>query len=338
MNGGEFIFKSRREFMPEIKNAKLKEIYTTMVRIRAFEERAIAEYRKGLPGFIHSSIGQEVMPAAVCAFLREDDYVLSTHRGHGDIIAKGARFDRMMAELFAKETGYCKGKGGSMHIAAVDLNILGATGIVGDGIPISCGVALACKMQKLDRVTVVFFGDGATCSGAFHEGLGIAAIWDLPVVFVCQNNLFQQSTPIKDYTKLEDLSDRAKAYGIPGVNVGDGNDPVAVAEAARESIEKARAGGGPTFIVGTTYRYYGHHMGDPGTSYRTKEEVEEHRKQDPIERFQNKLLQEKILTKADVEEIQAATMRELDEAVKFATESPEPKVEEALKDIFYTAR
>ncbi len=162
--------------MQEIESAKLIEIYTTMVRIRAFEERAIAEYRKGLPGFIHSSIGQEVMPAAVCAFLRADDYIISTHRGHADIIAKGARLDKMMAELFAKETGYCKGKGGSMHIAAIDLNILGATGVVGDGIPIAAGVGLACKMKKLDRVVVAFFGDGATNSGAFHEGVGLAAI------------------------------------------------------------------------------------------------------------------------------------------------------------------
>lgn len=323
--------------MPEIENAKLREIYTTMVRIRTFEERAIAEYRKGnIPGFIHSSIGQEVIPAAVCAFLREDDYVLSTHRGHHDIIAKGARLDRMMAELFAKETGYCKGKGGSMHIAAVDLNILGATGIVGDGIPIASGVALGCKMQKLDRVVVCFFGDGATCSGAFHEGVGLAAIWDLPVVFVCQNNLYQQSTPIKDYTKLEHLADRAKAYGIPGVTV-DGNDAVAVAEVASKEIERTREGRGPILIVGNTYRFYGHHMGDPGTSYRTKEEVERWKKQDPIERFRGQLLQKKILTESEIEEIQTAAMRELDEAVRFATESPEPGLEEALKDVYYTA-
>ena len=322
--------------MQEAGDAKLREIFTTMVRIRAFEERAIAEYRKGLPGFIHSSVGQEVIPSAVCAFLREDDYILSTHRGHADIIAKGARFDRMMAELFAKETGYCKGKGGSMHIAAVDLNILGATGIVGDGIPISCGVALGCKMQKLDRVVISFFGDGATCSGAFHEGLGLAAIWDLPVVFVCANNLFQQSTPIKDYTKLTDLSDRAKAYGIPGVSV-DGNDPVSVAEVASKAIESAREGRGPTLIVGTTYRFHGHHMGDPGTSYRTKEEVKKWKKQDPIEVFRIQLLQKKILTESEIEEIQTATMQELDKAVKFATESPEPSIEEALKDVYYAA-
>jgi len=319
-----------------IENTKLIEIYTKMFRIRSFEEKAISEYRKGLPGFIHSSVGQETMPSAVCAFLRPDDYVLSNHRGHGDIIAKGARFDKMMAELFAKETGYCKGKGGSMHIAAVDLNILGATGIVGDGIPIASGVALGCKMKKLDRVVVVFFGDGATCSGAFHEGVGLAAIWDLPVVFACQNNYYQQSTPIKDYTKLTDISDRAKAYGIPGVTV-DGNDPIAVAEVASKAIKNARDGKGPSLIVGTTYRYYGHHMGDPGTSYRTKEEVEKWRKQDPIERFRVYLLEKKILTEAGIEKIEAAIMKELDEAVKYATESPEPKIEEALSDIYYTA-
>ena len=319
--------------MAEIGVAKLKEIYTTMVRIRFFEERAMSEYRKGLPGFIHPSVGQEAIPAGVCAFLREDDYIISTHRGHGDIIAKGARLDRMMAELFAKKTGYCKGKGGSMHIAAVDRNILGATGIVGDGIPIAAGVGLACKMQNLDRVVVAFFGDGATNSGAFHEGVGLASAWCLPVLFVCQNNQYQQSTPIRDYCRLTDLADRAKSYGIPGVSV-DGNDAIAVAEVAREAIESCRKGNGPILIVATTYRPYGHHMGDPGTSYRTKEEIEEWKKKDPIERLRNQLLQNKIATKAEIEEIHNATLRELDEAVKFSIESPEPEPEEALEDIY----
>ena len=321
--------------MPEISGEKLREIYTTMVRIRAFEERAIAEYRKGLPGFIHSSVGQEAIPAAVCAFLRADDYIISTHRGHADIIAKGARLDKMMAELFAKETGYCRGKGGSMHIAAVDLNILGATGIVGDGIPIASGAALGCKMQNLDSVVVAFFGDGAMSTGAFHEGVGLAASWDLPVVFVCSNNMYALSTPIKSYTKLEDISDKAKAYGIPGITV-DGNDAVAVSEVASQAIERARDGKGPTLIVGNTYRHYGHHMGDPGISYRAREEVEEWKKQDPIARLRAQLLQKKMLTESGLEEIQTATTRELDEAVKFAVESPEPKVEEALEDIYYT--
>jgi len=322
--------------MPEIDNTKLKEIYTTMVRIRAFEERAITEYRKGLPGFIHSSVGQEAIPAAVCAFLRADDYIISTHRGHADIIAKGARLDKMMAELFAKETGYCKGKGGSMHIAAVDLNILGATGVVGDGIPIASGAALGCKMQKLDSVVVAFFGDGAMNTGAFHEGVGLAASWSLPVVFVCSNNMYAMSTPLKNYTKLKNLSDKAKAYGIPGVTV-DGNDAVAVAEVASQAIENARNGKGPTLIVGNTYRHYGHHMGDPGTSYRTKEEIEEWKRQDPIARLRTQLMQKKVLTESELEKIQTTTMREVDEAVKFAVESPEPKVEEALEDIYYQA-
>ena len=322
--------------MQEIESAKLIEIYTIMVRIRAFEERALSEYRKGLPGFIHSSIGQEAVPAAVCAFLRADDYVLSTHRGHGHLIGKGARFDRMMAELFAKETGYCKGKGGSMHIAAIDLNILGATGVVGDGIPIATGVALGCKMRKLDRVVASFFGDGATSTGAFHEGVGLAAIWGLPVVFVCENNQYALSTPIKTYTKLKDLSDRAKSYGIPGVTV-DGNDAIAVAEVAREAIENAREGKGPTLIVGNTYRYYGHSAGDPGTAYRTKEEVEKWKRLDPIKRLRGQLLQKKMLTEPELKAIVTTTEKELDEAVKFAADSPEPSVEEALKDIYYIA-
>ena len=322
--------------MPKIDNKKLKEIYITMLRIRAFEERAIVEYRKGLPGFIHSSIGEEAIPAAVGAFLRDDDYILTTHRGHGDIIAKKARFDKMMAELFAKETGYCKGRGGSMHIVAIDLNMLGATAIVGAGLPISAGVALGCKMQKLDRVTVCFFGDGATCTGAFHEALGFASVWNLPLVFVCANNLYSLSTPQKVYTKLEHISDRAKAYAIPGVTV-DGNDAVAVAEVASDAIERARGGGGPTLIEGMTYRIYGHHMGDPGTSYRTKEEVEDWKKKGPIERLQRRLLKAKVIREAEIKEIHASLEKELDEAVKFAVESPEPKIEDALSGVYYTA-
>ncbi len=323
--------------MQGIENEKLREIHATMLRIRAFEERIIAEYRKGnCPGFIHASIGQEAIPAAVCAFLRDDDYILTTHRGHGDIIAKGAGFDRMMAELFAKETGYCKGKGGSMHIVAADLNILGATAIVGAGVPIASGVGLACKMRNVDSVTICFHGDGATCTGAFHEGLGLAAVWSLPVVFVCENNQYGMSTPQRDYTKLEHLADRAKAHRIPGIGV-DGNDAVAVAEVAREAIERAREGGGPTLIDAITYRFHGHHMGDPGTSYRTKEEIEEHRKYDPIAMLEGRLIESKAITEAEIEEIQASVAKELDEAVQFATESPEPKTEDALEGVYYTA-
>jgi len=304
-----------------------------MVKIRFFEERAITEYRKGLPGFVHSSIGQEAIPAGVCAFLREDDYTITTHRGHGDIIAKGAQLDRMMAELFAKKTGYCKGKGGSMHIADVSRNILGATGIVGDGLPIAAGVGAALKMQGLDSIMVAFFGDGATNSGAFHEGIGLATAWSLPVLFVCQNNQYQQSTPTRDYTRLTDIADRAKGYGIPGITV-DGNDAIAVAEVAREAIEKCRKGEGPILIVANTYRTVGHHMGDPGTSYRPKEEIEEWKKKDPIKRLRQQIVQNKTATDAELDEIENNVLRELDEAVKFAQESPEPTPEEALEDIY----
>ncbi|MGB2814400.1 MAG: thiamine pyrophosphate-dependent dehydrogenase E1 component subunit alpha [Dehalococcoidales bacterium] len=319
--------------MPEMDAAKLKEIYTNMVKIRFFEERAITEYRKGLPGFVHSSIGQEAVPAGICAFLREDDYTITTHRGHGDIIAKGAQLDRMMAELFAKKTGYCKGKGGSMHIADVSRNILGATGIVGDGLPIAAGVGAALKMQGRDSIMVAFFGDGSTNSGAFHEGIGLAAAWSLPVLFVCSNNQYQQSTPTRDYTRLTDLADRAKGYGIPGISV-DGNDAIAVAEVAREAIDKCRKGEGPIFIVANTYRTVGHHMGDPGTSYRPKEEVEEWKKKDPIKRLRQQMVQSKMATDAELDEIENSVLRELDEAVKFAQESPEPTPEEALEDIY----
>lgn len=311
----------------------LKQIYRTMVRIRGFEERAIQEYRKGLPGFIHSAVGQEVMPSAVCAFLRKDDYIISNHRGHADIIAKGAKLDRMMAELFAKQTGYCKGTGGSMHISAMDMNILGATGIVGDGIPIAVGAALGCKMQNLDRVTVCFLGDGSTSCGAFHEALGIASVWDLPVIFACSNNLYSMGTPLRQYTKLEDLSDRAKAYGMPGVSV-DGDDPRAVASVAKKAISDARAGKGPTLIVGTTYRYFGHNMGDPSTDYRTREEVQSYREHDPIARYETQLLTDKVMTQQEVDTFKADLQRELDEAVQFAVESPEPSLEESLSDIF----
>ncbi len=320
--------------MEKIDNKRLKDIFVRMLRIRAFEERAIAEYRKGvLPGFIHSSIGQEAIPSAVCAFLRDDDYILTTHRGHGDIIAKGARFDKMMAELFAKETGYNKGRGGSMHIVAADLNILGATAIVGAGVPIASGVALGCKLRNLDRVTVCFTGDAATCTGAFHEGIGMAAIWDLPVIFVVENNQYGMSTPVAYYCKLEQLSDRAKAYGISGITV-DGNDAESVANIASEAIDKARKGGGPTLIDAITYRYYGHHMGDPGNSYRTKEEVEEWKKHDPIERFQAHLLKAKVITRSQIEKIRSSINAELDDAVKFAKESPEPKLQDALNNIY----
>jgi len=308
-----------------------------MKRCRAFEERAIVELRKGMPGFVHSSIGQEAIPCAICPFLQKDDYIITTHRGHSDIIARGAKLDRMMAELYARETGYCKGISGSMHIAALDLNILGALGIVGSGVPIASGVALACKMKKWNRVTVCFLGDGATCTGSFHEGLVFAAAFDLPVVFVIANNQYEESTHWKYWgRRLDNLAQRASGYGIPGVSV-DGNDAEAVAEAAIEAIETARHGKGPTLIEGVTFRIHGHHMGDPG-GYRTKEEIEKWKKKDPIDKLYSRLLKANLITNKENQEIEAKISQEIEEAVKFALDSPKIKPEDAFKDTVYCGR
>lgn len=320
----------------KVNSEKLKEIYVMMKRCRLFDERVRTEYYKGtIPGFAHPSSGQEAIPCAVCALLQKDDYVIATHRGHSQIIAKGAELDRMMAELFARETGYCGGRVGSMHIAAPECNALLCSGIVGASVPIASGIALACKMQNWNRVTVCFLGDGATFTGAFHEGIGIAAAFDLPVIFVCENNQYAVSAFWKDYLKLENIADRARGYGIPGVSV-DGMDAVAIVEAAGDAIERARKGGGPTFIEGRTYRYYGHGQYDPGTTYRTKEEVEEWKKKDPISRLYSLLLglEGGVITEDENREIEAKLLRELDEAVEFALKSPETKVEEALRHVY----
>lgn len=309
-------------------------MYRTMWEIRAFEEKAAELFMKGLlPGFLHCSVGQEATIVGACATLRRDDYMGSTHRGHGDIIAKGGRLERMMAELFAKRTGYCKGKGGSMHIADLELGILGATGIVGAGIPIAVGAALACKLQGTDRVALSFFGDGGANTGAFHEALNLAAVWDLPAIFVCQNNQYAESTPQKVHQKITDVAVRAQAYGMPGIAI-DGNDVLKVYETVSEAVARARRGGGPTLVECKTYRFMGHYVGDPGTAYRTREEVEEWRKRDPIPRFEQVLLAEAAATRADLERVQREVVEAIDGAVRFAQESPEPAVDEALEDVY----
>ena len=282
----------------KVSKEKIKEIYLLMKRCRAFEERAIVELRKGMPGFIHSSIGAEAIPCGITPFLSPDDYILTTHRGHSDIIARGASFKATMAELYARETGYCRGVSGSMHIAALDLNILGATGIVGSGVSLASGVALGCKLKKTDQITVCYLGDGATCTGAFHEGLTFAVTFNLPVLFVIVNNQYEESTHWTYWGgKLNNLAERAKGYGIPGVSV-DGNDANAVAEAASKIIPQIRRGGGPVLFEGITYRIYGHHMGDPGIAYRSKEEIEKWKspEKDPISRFFAYLLNANMLT------------------------------------------
>ena len=314
---------------------KLSDMYEKMVRIRLFEEKAAELFLKGiLPGFLHSSIGQESPPVGTCAALRDDDYIISTHRGHGDIIAKGARSDRMMAELFGKKTGYCKGKGGSMHIADLDLGILGANGIVGGGLTIVSGAALAAVLKGTDQVAVCFFGDGASNNGTFHEGLNMASIWSLPVLFVCQNNGYAESTPQTYHQRVCDVATRAQAYNMPGRCV-DGNDVLAVYDAVSEAVARGRKGEGPTLIECKTYRHLGHFVGEPGTIYRPKEEVEDWKKnRDPIKLFRAKLLSMGTHTEAELDGIDEKMEKEIEEAVVFARNSPEPAPEEALEDIY----
>ncbi len=256
-------------------------LYRVMRTIRQFEARAVKLFGENkIWGTIHSYAGQEAVAAGVCAHLSDDDWITSTHRGHGHCIAKGADVGRMFAELLGKETGYCRGRGGSMHIADTSKGNLGANGIVGGGIPIAVGAGLTARQLGTDRVAVAFFGDGGANQGTFHEGLNLAAIWKLPVLFVCENNQYAETNPVKDAFAIEDLSKRADAYGMPGVRV-DGQDVRVVHASAGEGVARARKGGGPTLIVAETYRYEGHYYGDPQV-YRTKDEIEGWRKRDPL--------------------------------------------------------
>lgn len=315
---------------------KLIPIYRMMVLIRTFEEKAIELFMNGrIPGFLHSSIGQEAIPATISVILRSDDYMISTHRGHGDILAKGASPNKMMAELYGRATGYCKGKGGSMHIADLDLGVLGATGIVGGGIPIINGAALAATMRGTDQVGVCYFGDGASNEGTFHEALNLAAIWDLPVLFVCENNMYAESTPIGYHQKVKDLADRAMGYGIAGASV-DGNDVFEIYESARIAIEQARKGKGPTLLNCRTYRILGHYVGDPGTAYRRDEEVNAAKRRDPIGRFRKKLLESGVLTETAARSINNEVMKEIIEAVEYAEQSPSPTEADLLTDVYNT--
>jgi len=309
-------------------------IYETMLRIRRFEERSIEVYQSGdLPGFIHPYIGEEAVAAGVCVHLTEKDQITSTHRGHGHMVAKGLRFDGMFAELYARTSGYCKGKGGSLHIADQELGALGASGIVGGGIPIATGAALGIKLKNMEEVAVSFFGDGATNTGAFHEGLNLASVWKLPVVFVCENNQYAQSTPQIDHQNIKDVAERAKAYSMPGVAV-DGMEPVAVYEVAGEAIAQARKGGGPTLIEAKTMRFHGHYLGDPGTDYGHNKEVVKWKKRDPILSFGRFLTKQKWLSSAKKRDILDRINTELEAAIEFARKSPEPEPHDLIKDVY----
>ena len=310
---------------------KLLGFYQTMLTIRAFESKAVELFADNkLPGFVHLYLGEEAVATGVCGSLTTKDYITSTHRGHGHLIAKGGKVDLMMAELFGKATGYCKGKGGSMHIADVELGILGANGIVGAGQPIAAGAAFACKYRKSDAVTVCFFGDGASNRGTFHEALNMASIWKLPLVFICENNMYGISNCQRDHMRVTDVSDRAAAYGIPGMTV-DGNDVVAVYEAAAEAVQRARSGDGPSLIECKTWRWRGHFEGDPG-AYKNPEEQESWLKKDPIPRFEQKLVE--LNYESEIMEIKKKVEEQIAAAITFAQESPEPNPEDVLTDVY----
>ena len=316
-----------------IEKGKLMDMYKTMVRIRTFEERVFKEFTAGnIPGFVHLYSGEEAVATGACANLRPDDYITSTHRGHGHLIAKGGKTDRMMAELYGKKTGYNKGKGGSMHIADVDIGILGANGIAGAGITIATGAALSAKLRGTDQVTICFFGDGATNTSRFHEGVNLAACLNLPIVYVIENNLYAISVRISAACKIPNISDRASAYGIPGKTV-DGNDVLAVYEAVGEAVTRARKGQGPTLVECKTYRRHGHWAGD-AQAYVDKQEIDEWLKKDPIPRFRKKLIEMGILTEQDADRIDQEIGEEIGKAVKFAEESPLPDPEEVLTDVY----
>lgn len=311
----------------------LTDMFEKMVRIRKFEERTRDLFADGeLPGNAHLYIGEEAVAVGACAAIKSDDYIISTHRGHGHCIAKGLKTKYMMAELFGRKNGYCKGKGGSMHIAGFNSAMLGANGIVGGGFPLSVGAALSSYLLKNGKVTLCFFGDGATAQGSFHESVNLASVWDLPVIFICENNLYGEMTPLHKARNIEKLSENAKAFGIPGTTV-DGMDVMDVFDTTSEAVTRAREGRGPSLIECLTYRYRGHFEGDP-EHYREKKEVEEWRKKDPIDKFRRKLLEEDILSEGKIKEIEAKIEEEIDEAVKFGKSSDFPDPSHAYTDVF----
>ena len=309
---------------------------TTMWQIRRFEEAVDDLFARGLMhGTMHLSIGQEASATGTCSALRDDDAITSTHRGHGHCIAKGADLERMMAELLAKETGYCRGRGGSMHIADVATGNLGANGIVAGGIQIAAGAGLAYRLRGLDRVVVSFFGDGAANEGAFHEAVNLAAIWKLPVVFLCENNKYGMSFSTEKSFAIENIAERAAGYGIPGVTV-DGNDVEAVHQAVGNAVARARQGEGPTLVESVTYRWKGHSKSDKNL-YRTKEEIAEWRERDPILRFERAVLDRGVLDQAAVEAARAQATQDVRNAVRAAYAAPDARPDDLLDAVYAPA-
>ena len=312
---------------------KMIDLYATMKKIRLFEEKVSELFAEGkLPGFVHLYAGEEAIGVGVCAHLTDRDYITSTHRGHGHCIAKGVEINSMMAEVYGKATGACKGKGGSMHIADVDKGMLGANGIVGAGGPLACGSGLMAKTLGTDQVTVCFFGDGAAEQGTMHEAMNLACCWNLPVVFVCENNGYAESTPWGYHCAAKSIADRAAAYDMPGITV-DGTDFFAVYEAAEEAIGRARRGDGPSLMECRGFRYYGHFEGD-AMLYVTEEEKKRNRARDPIENVKKRAIERGLVSAAQLAEVDAQAAAIIEEAVKFAEESSWPKPEELLTDVY----
>jgi len=308
-------------------------MYASMVRVRLFEERVRELFQHGrIPGFLHTSVGQEAVAVGVAAALRPDDYVLSTHRGHGHLIAKGGSLRGLMAELYGKANGVCHGKGGTMHIADASVGYLGANGVLASGCVVAPGVGLSIKRRGSGQVVVTFFGDGAANRGPFHEGINLSALWTLPVVFVCENNRWASSTAHALSTAGGSIAARAVGYGIPGESV-DGNDVMAVYETVARAVERARSGKGPSLIEAHTIRWVGHFEGDP-QAYRGKEEVAEGRQRDPIARLERWLTEQRLLDAAQAQRVRASVAAEIDDAVAHAETSSLPRGEDALSDLF----
>ncbi|WP_040203162.1 thiamine pyrophosphate-dependent dehydrogenase E1 component subunit alpha [Neobacillus jeddahensis] len=320
--------------LPEmITEEKLKDLYKQMWTIRYFDEKVDQFFAKGLiHGTTHLCVGQEASAAGSIAVIGTKDKIVSTHRGHGHCIAKEGDVNKMMAELFGRVTGYCKGKGGSMHIADVEKGNLGANGIVGGGLPLAVGAALTSKMKKENYVVLCFFGDGASNEGSFHESVNLASIWDLPVVFICENNQYGMSGSVKEMTNIENIADRADAYGIPG-KVVDGLDMVEIMNTVDEAVQRARNGFGPSLIEMKTYRWKGHSKSD-AKKYRTREEENEWRAKDGIKRFKEFLKSEGVLNEEEAKQLQDAALAEIEEAVRFAENSPEPSIDSLLEDLY----
>ncbi len=316
---------------------KMVAMFRTMSRIRLFETKLQEFFAAGrIPGFVHLYIGEEAVATGACSCLTDQDSITSTHRGHGHLIAKGGDLNLMMAEIFGRKDGYCKGKGGSMHIADGDLGILGANGIVGGGGPLAVGAAFAAKYKKTDDVTICFFGDGASNQGTTQEALNMASAWKLPLVFVNENNGYGISCPQCKSMAVTDIADRAAAYDMPGVVV-DGNDVLAVYEAVAEAVRRARNGEGPSLVECKTYRWRGHFEGDACT-YRCDEELKDWVAKDPLPRFEEKLVENDIMSAAEVEALKAEVQKEVEEAVRFAEKSPLPEPSDLLEDVYAPCR